>query len=106
MVHCEASSGQRTTSPMPLGIEAYPGGMYDNSPTFERLGTSRRGERVPTGTAEPEAQHPPYGLSRPSRDSSAPTPPPQGSNLGLLSKVLPGQEFRATRSRLRAQNPG
>jgi hypothetical protein len=42
----------RVPNLMPPGLRAYPGGMFDNSPTVLTLGTSAQRDSSPVGTAE------------------------------------------------------
>jgi len=51
---CAATRTRRQQSPMPLGFDPpHPGGMAENSPTFQRWGREFRGAQVPKGRLEP-----------------------------------------------------
>jgi hypothetical protein len=48
---------------MPLGIHSHPGGMFDNSPTFQRWVNEVQASRVPKGRLRGEtASEVPAGL--------------------------------------------
>jgi hypothetical protein len=55
----------RVISPMPLGFHSHPGGILDNSPTFQRWEPQSEDVRVPKGRLRPcDTSAVPSGLGR------------------------------------------
>ncbi len=87
--------------PMPLGFHSHPGGMLENSPTFQRWGPSSGGELVPKGRLKSCARSAvPSGLIL--RQASG----PNVKTLGYSRKSLRDKDSARFRECSRASNPG
>src|SRR5437667_6175957 len=59
-----SSRSRRAGAPMPVGFHPYPGGIFDNSPPFQRWVRRFRNLQVPKGRLKPRDQSAvPSGLS-------------------------------------------